>query len=274
MNLAAWTTAINPGPGIGRALAPVRFTPDGSVALFQSHARLTAYDNEGKGEVYRYDPSAPEGTRLLCVSCDPGEAPPSADALLEDTGPGTGVRNNTTIANLADGGAKAFFQSRDRLLPEDANGAEDVYEWTAQGAGEPPCKREGGCLALISSGQGEGDSLLYGMSLDGRDVFIKTAEKLVEADVPGSPSIYDARVEGGIPEAPPGQICTGDACQGERAPSPVLPPAATTGTGEGSAPAPPTACPKGRRRVKGRCVKRHRKAPSAHRGHHGRRSGR
>ena len=202
MNLAAWTTALDGGAvPSGRALAPTRSTPGGGAFVFQSHARLTAYDNEGRGEIYRYDPAAAAGERLLCVSCDPSGASPSADALLEDIRSSVGIpvlQPSAMIANLTDSGREVFFQSFDRLVPEDANEVEDVYEWQANGA--DGCTRSSGCLALISSGQGEVPSLLYAMSADGHDVFVHTKEKLVGADVAGSPSIYDARVGGGIPE--------------------------------------------------------------------------
>jgi hypothetical protein len=260
MNLAAWTAAIGLSPQAGRSLAPIRSTPGGGAFAFQSHARLTAYDNEGVGEIYRYEPAAAAGERLLCVSCDPSGAPPSADALLEDIrfGVSSPVKSSTMIANLTDGGKEVVFQSFDRLLPEDANEVEDVYEWEAQGAGEPECTRPGGCLALISSGQGETPSFLYGMSADGHDVFFRTQEKLVGLDVPGSPSIYDARVGGGIPEPAEPAPCQGDACQGSGSTPPTLPSPATTGAGEGKeAKAQP--CRKGKHRVRGRCVKRHSK---------------
>jgi hypothetical protein len=266
MNLASWTTAVDPGTVFGRALAPLRATPNGSALLFQSHAQLTAYDNEGKGEIYRYMPGAEAGGRLLCISCDPSGAPPSADALLEDIHNVAGVNASTVIANITDDGARVFFQSADRLLPEDANEAVDVYEWQAKGSGG--CTRDGGCLALISSGQGESNSYLYAMSADGRDVFFRTPEKLVGADVPGSSSIYDAREGGGIPEVPAPAPCQGDACQGQGGEPPVLPSAATTGSGEGNEAPKAPGCAKGRHRVKGRCVpvkkhhhrRRHRRA--------------
>src|SRR6185436_7557274 len=123
-------------------------------------------------EIYRYDPLAEEGERLLCVSCDPAGLPPSADALLEDID--GRITSQTMIANLTDDGQEVFFHSFDRLLPEDANEAEDVYEWKAQGVSG--CTRGGGCLALISSGQGETPSVLYAMSADGSDVFFTTKE--------------------------------------------------------------------------------------------------
>jgi hypothetical protein len=256
MNLGAWTKAINPGKDTGRAFSPTRATPGGEAFVFQSHARLTAYDNEGRGEIYRYDSTAPIGEQLLCVSCDPSGAVPSADAMLQNTFAGSGTNADTLIANLTDDGSEVFFQSVDRLLPEDANGATDVYEWKAQGTGT--CTRDGGCLALLSSGQGEGASSLYGMSADGHDVFFRTNEKLVGADVPGSSSIYDARVEGGIPDPPPPAPCQGDACQGAGFAPPVLAPPASTGGGD-EAPRSSKPCRKGKHRVKGRCVKKHRR---------------
>ena len=277
MNFAAWTQAVKIGVGASRAMAPTRSTPDGDVFVFQSHARLTAYDNEGVGEIYRYDPAAEADERLLCVSCDPSGAPPSADALLEDLRPGAGasvIDRSTTIANLTDNGNEVFFQSSDRLLPEDANETEDVYEWQAKGTAG--CTRSGGCLALISSGQGETLSVLYAMSADGRDVFFATKEKLVGADVAGSPSIYDARAGGGIPEPTPPAPCQGDACQGIGTEAPFIPSSATTGSGEAGAASPPRRCAKGKHRVKRRCVsvkKKHRHRKRRHRQAHANRGG-
>ncbi len=269
--LDRWTAAINPGPQSGLSGSPTRSTPGGEVFVFQSHAQLTSYDNEGRGAIYRYDPQATVGGRLLCVSCDPTAASPSADAMLVDINGGVDTR--TLVANLTDDGEAVFFESPDRLLPEDANGVVDVYEWKATGA--PGCEDAGGCLALISSGQGEEASHLFGMSADGQDVFFRTREKLVGQDVPGSPSIYDARVEGGIPDPPAPAPCQGDACQSPATPPPSMAPPATTGPGS-SAPADTTGrrppCGKGKHRVKGRCVKKkHKKRKGGGRANHDRR---
>jgi hypothetical protein len=265
MDLAAWTRAFGVNGHSGRALTPTRSTLGGDVFVFQSHARLTAYDNEGVGEIYRYDPSAEAGERLLCVSCDPSGTP-SADALFEDirTLETSTLNKKSMIANLTDDGQKVFFQSFDRLLPEDVNDAEDVYEWEAKGAGG--CSRPGGCLALISSGQGEGPSVLYAMSANGHDVFFVTQEKLVGADLAGSPSIYDAREEGGIPEPPAPDTCQGDACQGAGSVPPAVPTPTTSGPGEeGEVPPVRKSCAKGKHRVKGRCVASKHKHRKRHR---------
>jgi hypothetical protein len=149
-------------------------------------------------------------------------------------------------------------------MPEDANEAEDVYEWKAKGAAG--CERTGGCLALISSGQGEGDSYLYSMTPSGRDVFFWTEEKLVPGDVGASRSIYDAREGGGITEPASPPPCQGDACQGQGSQPPSLPSPATTGSGQGNE--RPSAgrkpCARHKRRVHGHCVARHNRGHRHH----------
>jgi hypothetical protein len=243
----------------------LRITPDGSVAAFESRAKLTAYDNDGATEIYRFDATQSVEQALLCVSCDPSFAPPVGGARFVDTEFGGAVSQHVRVANLTDDGEAVFFQSDDRLLPEDANDAMDVYEWRAEGSGS--CSRLGGCLGLISSGQGEGDSFLYGLSADGRDVLFRTRERLVSSDVSGSPSLYDARIDGGIPQIVAPAPCQGDACQGAGDEAPAFSPPTTTGNGNGNISSPTKKhCPRGKRLVrrngKERCIKRnhHRKA--------------
>ena len=263
MSLGLWTSSIVPGQYLGRAQSPTRATPDGSAFVFQSHAQLTGYDNEGVGEIYRYDPGAPMDRHLLCISCDRNGAAPNGIALLEDTRKGSGVDRTTMIPNVTDDGQRVLFESPDRLVPEDANDIVDVYEWEAEGSGG--CQLGRGCISLISSGQGEADNHLYGMSADGHDVFIRTQEKLVKADLAGSPSIYDAREGGGIPEPASEAPCQGDACQGTGSQPPALPTPITSGAGSDRS--PPRHCGKGRHRVKGRCVKFRRRHHHKHHTH-------
>lgn len=273
VNLLQWTKSINPST-IGRADTPTRATPDGGAFLFQSHAQLTDYVNEGVGQIYRFAPGAPAGERLLCISCDPTGGLASGDAMLQIYGGASGGRTvgTTMIPNVTDNGASIFFNSPDQLVPEDANQAVDVYQWRANGSGEgsEECERARGCLVLISSGQGQQQSTLYGMSADGHDVFFSTREKLVGADLVGSDSIYDARIEGGIPDPPLSAPCQGDACQGEGSVPPTLPaPASGAPLGDGDVPPqgkeqPGKRCAKGKRKVKRkgkvRCVKKKQKS--------------
>ena len=266
IRLNRWTTAQGK-EGLG--VQPARSTPDGSSFAFQSHARLTAYDNEGHGEIYRYDPAEQEGERLLCISCDPSGSPTGSDAMLQshnDT-----VRPADVIPNITDDASRVFFESSERLLPEDANSVRDVYEWRADGVSG--CDGSGGCLALISSGQGDRPNYLYSMTANGSDVFFETLEKLVPSDLPGTSSIYDAREGGGIPASSAGAPCQGDACQGSGSPPPSLPAPASAGSGEGNASPGRPRCAKGKHRVKARCVAKHhqkgrrRHGDTAHRKH-------
>lgn len=185
---------------------PGRVTPDGRHLLFSTSAKLTDFDPAGKRQVYLYDDDA---GKLTCVSCDPaGQRPagsvPSGDATLsglEDRDP-----------PLTDDGETVVFDSLDQLVPEDVNGARDVYEY------------RDGRLHLVSPGRANSTAMLVGMSGNGRDVFFVTSESLSGSDVDGGDfDLYDARVGGGFPDAPPAppKGCEGDACQG-RVSDPVV----------------------------------------------------
>jgi WD40-like Beta Propeller Repeat len=248
-----WKDCLKPADSLfGSASCPSRSTPDGEVLVFQSHRSLTAYDGGGHSQIYRYDSTAGS---LLCVSCDPSKAPATADAFLQDVSQKALNANAPTspptiIPNVTNDGKAVFFETAASLLPEDANAVRDVYEWKAENGDD--CTRSDGCLFLISSGQGEQDSFLYGMTPDGSDVFFTTTERLLGTDLVGSPSIYDARSGGGFPEDPAPAPCEGDACQGQASSPPSLPGAASahfTGPGDLS-PRKPRArrCPKGKRR--------------------------
>jgi hypothetical protein len=268
-SLANWTQGVGPGlNGLsGRANSPTSSTPSGSALVFQSHAQLTPYDNEGRTEVYRFD-SVGSTEQLSCVSCDPSGTPAGADAHLQSTEGNDPAAATTLIPNLSEGGKRVFFESDDRLLPDDANAFRDVYEWQTKGTGG--CKRPSGCLALISPGQGEHDNFLYSVTPDGHDVFFRTQEKLVGSDLPGSTSIYDARVDGGIPDPPENAPCQGDACQGTGSIPPVLPsaPSATLEEGGNVDETAKQSCAKGQRKVrkagKTRCVKPHKHKHKRH----------
>jgi len=267
VSLDAWTAWCvgRSSASRGRATCPSRTTPDGRFLVFQSHADLTPpYESDGHSEVYRYDAL---GGSLLCVSCDPSGVPASAEADLQafpwEGGPDKGaVQSTTLIPGVSEDGGEVFFQTAAALLPEDANSVLDVYEWRAQGSGN--CVRAMGCLALISSWQGDNPSAIYSMTPDGHDVFFSTLEKLVDSDIAGSPSIYDARVDGGFPQPVEAEPCHGDACQGAGTPSPAQPVVRSDVPNSGNVeePGEPLGrCPKGKRKVrkagKSRCVKQH-----------------
>jgi NHL repeat len=212
VSLARWTEAL----GGQRGLDASRTTPDGKVFVFQSHEVVGyPYDSDGFVEIYRYDAETEE---LTCVSCNPDGAVATANAELE---PLNATNSPTTPSsrffNVTDDGSRVFFNSADSLLPEDINGARDVYEW------------RNGFLSLISSGRSPAPSFLYSITPDGHDVLFKTSETLLPEDRDGGAgSIYDARVEGGFSQAAaPVPPCIDEACQGTPASAPGLPTAAT-----------------------------------------------
>ena len=261
-NLAKWVEGLDSGAnGVnsGPAIDPSRTTPDGQALLFQSHAPLTGYDSAGHSEVFRY--GAGEG--LACLSCGLEGTSAGSDALLQDEGIGSPTTSGLApIANLSTDGQTAFFNTAEPLVPADVNGLTDVYEWRA------------GQVSLISTGQSDRSSFLYAASASGEDVFFYTLEQLLGRDVPGSASLYDARVNGGFPEAGAEQPCQGDACQGSGTPALAAPNLASAGPAEGNLPAakPSSRCPKGkhkvRRKGKTRCVAKHHRKHRHGRKHH------
>src|ERR1700682_5548895 len=265
-------------PVLGLSGQPTRVSSNGEWLAFMSQASLTGYDNRDAvtglpdAEVYLYRASA---NRLVCASCDPTGARPIGVeyAQLE---PGSGglvgggrnvwKRSGFVAANLpgwqrvsvqaipgfyqsrylSDTG-RLFFTSRDALVPQDANGTQDAYQYEPEGVGSctsssssgsvvfKPAREftveghsgaEGaGCVGVISSGNSSEESAFLDASENGSDVFFLTSAKLAPQDKDTSYDIYDAH------------ICTSAApCST----APVSPPACDT---EASCKASPTPQP-------------------------------
>lgn len=247
--------------GAQLAWDPSRLDPDGSVLLFQSRANLDGYDPGGFPQIYRFDDV---GDRLHCISCIPTRQPAIGGASLQSFAPGDFDPQPFSpfgfVPGLSPDGKRAFFESREALVSYDTDEVQDVYEWEEEGVGS--CRREGGCVYLITSGDSARDNYLYGHSLSGDDVFFTTGDVLTGFDSGGTPSIYDARVGGGFPEAPAG-VCLGESCHLPLGPPPRLPSPITIFGGPPDPSFPRKICPKGKRKVKRngrvRCVKKHKK---------------
>ncbi len=198
---------------------------------------------------------------------------------------------------LSDSG-RLFFNSSDALVPQDSNGNEDVYEYEPAGVGScgvgsssgssvyKPAhgfeveggvgEEPAGCVALISSGVGYGESAFLDASETGGDVFFLTAEKLVRRDVDTSLNVFDAHECTAramcVAEASPSPECrTVEACRAAPSPQPEVfsAPASATFNGPGNITPEPAVSPekvvkkatvkcrkglvKGK---KGKCVKR------------------
>jgi hypothetical protein len=218
-----------------------RVSPSGDVLLFASRARLTAYDNRGVAELYRFDATTDE---LHCVSCSPtgirpvGDANVSSFAAISYTSPNT--KQSLLTRNLSVDGSRVFFDSRDRLVPQDTNGVNDVYEWEAEGSGS--CSeggKNGGCLYLISGGTSPNPSYFGDAGVNGDDVFFFTAQPLVAQDKDELVDVYDARVNGGIASQnppPPPAPCIGNSC---RSAAPSTPASQSPGSASFSGPPNP-----------------------------------
>jgi hypothetical protein len=278
--------SINSGSGFGAGPeAPTgysRVTPDGRHLIFITsvldglvgHGGFEGYDNvcgppnpnnptvlDLCQQIFVY---SAESDTLRCASCSPdGKWSGKSDSGLEMAGfaareLGGGTTTSTHLSHpLTDNGRYLFFNTGERLVPEDTNGKVDVYEYDIQSEEQH----------LISSGESDANSYFLDSSADGKDVFFDTVESLSGWDTDTSYDLYDARIEGGVPEplpAPPS--CQGDACQptppGLNDPTP----SSSSFKGPGnpkSTKTNPRGCPKGKHRVKNRgksrCVKAHNK---------------
>jgi len=245
-------------------------TSDGRLLAFMSRLPLTGYNNidalTGRRdfEVYEYDST--DGT-LSCASCSPTGTPPVGESRLglmkplESTFP--------QPYDLSNDG-RVVFDSSSRISPYDVNGrVQDVYEYEPQDVDS--CTRTGGCISLISSGSGTGDSEFVDADPNGENVFFTTREHLVPEDQDDLIDLYDARIDGGFP-AITQPACTGTGCQGvPNAPPIFATPSSVTFNGVGNLPAPTVKatvkkkakCAKGKTFAHGKCVKAKRKTKKA-----------
>ncbi len=269
------------GPSGGEKSSGV--TPDGKTVLFSSVSQLTSYDNSGKVELYLYSAELPLSLgNPVCVSCNPDASPAVSGAYLAEANRELAavplLRNAFLTRNLSSDGSRVFFQTEEALVPGDANGQMDVYEWEREGAGSCErmsasfSERDGGCVYLISTGQSAQPSYFGDASADGDDVFFFTRQSLVGQDRDLNVDVYDARVDGGIaaqnpPPAP--EPCADETCRGPSDASPVFGvPASATITGGGDllpAPAAKTK-PLTRAQKLARALKACRKKPRKRRG--------
>lgn len=192
-------------------LGGAEVSADGAVLLFSSTSRLTPYDNQGAGELYRYDAAT---GRFDCPSCAPtGAAPDGSRTPVFRTNFVGATQFSpfaTNLGGLSADGSTVVFASTDRLLPEavntNSNSIEplyNVYAW------------HDGTLSLVSTGSSPSSDFLLGTSESGRDVFFATQSRLSPADRDGAYDVYDARVGGGFPGPPqPPPPCEGEDCRG------------------------------------------------------------
>jgi hypothetical protein len=217
----------------------VKGTADGRFVTFWTGGRLTLDDPDTtSGDVYGYDSGRDELARLTApqggvggsYSCVTGGALPAChgdvgfetrDSSSRVALPSLGVATEPATA----GDRIAYFQTRSRLLPEDADSAYDVYEW------------RNGILALVTPGDSPADQgqMYKGNDVSGRNVYFATLDPMSWQDVDSVMDVYTARVGGGIDEPPPAVICgvLAGACHSGGAP-PVAPTVVSDSPGSGN----------------------------------------
>jgi hypothetical protein len=275
--------------GIGVA----NISPEGRYLVFTSHAALTPdATREGPAQVYRYDATGEELTRISIGergfddngNAGTGDAKIVRASIGFLTSIGPGVEDPTMSAD----GSRIFFESPIGLTPgalddkatNNRGGlASNVYEWEEDGKGS--CEEPSGCVYLISDGRDAGEGgggeasavELLGTDASGGNVFFTTADRLTPSDTDTQLDIYDARVGGGFGEPPMPKPCQGDVCKGAGTQAVAQPsPATPDFNGPGDEIPKPTRCKKGFVKRHGKCVKKHVKRQKSSRHHHRRRS--
>ncbi len=285
-------------------------SPSGRYFAFMSVRSLTGYDNRDAitgqhvQEVFQYD--AATGS-LTCASCNPsgaapesqlGDAEGAATSVLSDPQrlwegtPVAAILPEATSLGLhstpspyrpraVQDNGRLFFNAVDPLVPADSNGSWDVYEYepteigdcSASSGGAATSLSGGGCVSLISSGTGAGESGFLDASEGGEDAFFITAASLSVTDEDAVNDVYDARVDGTPATLPSHSECQGEACQPPALAPNDATPASASFRGEGNLkPLARKRCGTGKRttRRKGRvrCVpRRPRQHHRAHRRH-------
>lgn len=257
---------------LGRLTAEA--SPDGRYLAFMSAQKLTGYDNRDEAtnepaeEVYLYD-ALSEG--VVCASCEPTGARPTGMTVEEFAGtvganpnlaavPSDTEESETVLAaNLPRGDSlgqygeslyqaryvmndgRLVFNSVSPLVPQDINGAVDVYEYEPAGIGS--CERvsltyadsAAGCVDLVSAGTAAEESGFLEASEDDDDIFFITGGQLSRSDRDTALDVYDARAcsqaEPCPEELAASPACTSaDACREAPSPQPSVfgaPPTAT-----------------------------------------------
>lgn len=158
-----------------RACRMPSISDDGRFVAFEAQGALAVDDTNNRTDVYVRDLTAGTTTR---VSVAPGGAQP----------------NNLSLAPSisASGNAVAFTSWASNLVPDDTNGATDVFvRDLVAGTTQRVSVGTGGAQPNDSSWTRQADFAARALSADGRYVvFDSFASNLVDADTNGSPDVF------------------------------------------------------------------------------------
>jgi hypothetical protein len=136
---------------------------DGSQVFFETKESLANSDTDTANDIYR---RAGEATSRISVGQVNGNS-------------GIGANFRAT----SDDGTRVFFETDERLVTADTDGATDIYE------------RAFGTTSLMSAGQVNGNgpipAILARVSADGSRAFFQTTEQLVPEDTDANTDIYE-----------------------------------------------------------------------------------
>ena len=184
-------------------------------------------------EVYRYDAGAGS---LACLSCNPTQAPaPGSDASCRSNpGYGTTPRRSTRSPSSPTCAPTAAAPSfRPRRPRPDRHRRAAATSMSGRPRTSAAAATEGGCVYLISSGKSARANYLFGVTKRRRrlHLHLRPPER---RDPDETPSIYDARVNGGFARLPSPSECQGEACQPAADSPAATTPASAAFRGEGN----------------------------------------
>ena len=219
------------------------------VGLHDGSGLALAHQHDGRRELYFY---SADTHSLKCVSCDPNDVVPKRDAATGIRANGGGSSTDSHLHRaISEDGRYVFFTTQEALLPEDTNGAADAYEYDSYT----------NALHLLSSGTDPSASYFMESDPGGSNAFILTRERLSKWDTDTAYDLYDARVEGGVPEPSPRMSpCSADSCRDAVPVGPTSPSTASVDVHGANDPRPiRRRCHRGRHVVKhhgkARCLK-------------------
>jgi hypothetical protein len=251
-------SAVLAGVEKGHGSVRPRTTPDGRFLVFLSHGHLTPGDTGTAAQVFEYDAQTNNMVRVSIGQDgfnDNGSLN-TYDRLgtvgvfgqryedgeyVDPYDPRLAPEGNLTVS--ADGAYVVFessvaltSQALNHVLIAEKVGTISIGTIRSVAFAHNVYEYHDGNVYLISDGRDVaatvGDTTsaggvatvggLEGVNSSGRDVFLRTADQLLPQDTDTSVDVYDARIGGGFPPAPPAPECTADACQGSLSAAPVL----------------------------------------------------
>ena len=202
---------------------PAQATPDGRFLLFSGDTAdlngRSGSENGGALQYYRYDDHS---GALSCISCPSGGAPATTSVAAPLGSNFWALRGR--VRAIADDGATIVFGTTAALIPQDRNGALDLYEW------------HDGSVGLVTSGTASRTrAQLVSLSPSGHDILFSEIALLTADSQDGAIKLFDARIGGGFPVATPPTSCSADQCRGAvRAPPVLADPSTDAAEGDGN----------------------------------------